>query len=34
LTAETKRKEISIQLRQIQESRKRAQIILNKWLQS
>ncbi|MEX2514443.1 MAG: CusA/CzcA family heavy metal efflux RND transporter [Cyclobacteriaceae bacterium] len=34
LTAETKRKEISIQLRQIQESRQKARITLNKWLQS
>lgn len=34
LTAETKSKEISIQLRQIQESQQKARIRLNKWLQS
>lgn len=34
LTAETKQKEIAIQLRQIQESQQKARIILNQWLQT
>ncbi|MFO7825825.1 MAG: CusA/CzcA family heavy metal efflux RND transporter [Cyclobacterium sp.] len=34
LTAETKSKEVSIQLRQIQESQQKARIRLNQWLQS
>lgn len=34
LTAETKKKEISIQLMQIEESKNRAYIVLNQWLQT
>ena len=34
LTAETKKKEISIRLKQIEESKRKAHLILNQWLQS